>query len=153
MMGSSISGKSSHEADTKTTVGCGPGVGRGRRVRAEETFRGYASPAPSRCSLLYTSRTAPGADAERNSHAKRCTEVLDPPHPLSVVRRPELQGQAGFTQAVWSGRTDRLPGRGALAPALWRRGRALNRQGEVGTAFFHGMRVPHSSMGPRRRDA
>jgi hypothetical protein len=65
MMDSSISGKSSHEADTKTTVGCGPGVGRGRRVRAEETFRGYASPAPSRCSLLYTFSNCPGVDARR----------------------------------------------------------------------------------------
>jgi hypothetical protein len=43
------------EANTRTTVGHGPGVGRGRRVRAEETFRGYANPAPSRRSLLYTS--------------------------------------------------------------------------------------------------
>jgi hypothetical protein len=64
-MGTSIRGKSPHEADTRTTVGHGPGVGRGRRVRAEETFRGYANPDPSRCSLLYTSRTVHGAGVRR----------------------------------------------------------------------------------------
>jgi hypothetical protein len=68
-MGTSIRGKSPHEADTRTTVGRGPGVGRGRRVRAEETIRGYDNPAASRCSLLYTSRTAHGVDAGTHGHS------------------------------------------------------------------------------------
>ena len=87
-MGTSIRGKSPHEADTRTTVGRGPGVGRGRRVRAEETIRGYDNPAPSRCSLLYTFAPAPyslnglpnGADDVVGVRWRRCpgARILKP---------------------------------------------------------------------------
>ncbi len=67
--------------------------------------------------------------------------VLEPPHPVPLFRRPELQGQAGLTQTVWSCLADRLPGRDALAPTLWRRGRALKRQGTIDALFIHGTSV------------
>ena len=53
MMGISMRGKSPLEADTRTTIDHGPSVGRGRRVRVEETFEGYINPLP-RAALFYT---------------------------------------------------------------------------------------------------
>ena len=41
------------------------------------TFGGYASPAPSRCALLYTSRTAPGAGVGNSHPSKRRNETMD----------------------------------------------------------------------------
>ena len=63
------------------------------------------------------------------------------PHPTPLVRRPEPQGQAGLTQTVRRCLADLLPSRDALAPALWRRSRALKRQGTIDAPFFHGMSV------------
>jgi len=48
--------------------------------------------------------------------------VLEPPHRMPLLGRPELQGQTRLAQAAGRYLADRLPGRDALAPALWRRG-------------------------------
>jgi len=65
------------------------------------------------------------------------------------VPTPSVVGQETRTSGTGRFYTDNLershgflPGRDALAPARWRQGRALKRQGTVGAPFFHWISVP-----------
>ena len=70
-MGTSIRCQSPHEADTKTTVGRGPGAGRGRRVRAEETLQSLRQPRSLALFSFYTLfERFPALTQEVHSHPK-----------------------------------------------------------------------------------
>lgn len=72
------------EADTRTTVIAVLVSGAEGGSAPSEEVRGYASPAPSCWSLLYTSRTVPGAGARTSTH-----HDSPPCHPAVTSARNE----------------------------------------------------------------